>query len=168
MKMKKYVLMVFYLLFCLLTYSEEIVKTTDGRQIILYDDHTWIEKTTDISDEKDIVKLYKDKLRQDIRASDSEIKTACEMLADGWKYTMPRPKSAKAAWGISDGRTTWWNGYWYNEKTQFYSTTTPIKKNSGLYLGDNQNDSNTWRNGGSPRKPDVYMFLLSDSGGPSS
>ena len=80
---------------------------------------------------------------------------------------MPNPKSAKAGWGVSDGRTTWWNGYWYNKMTKLYSDTTPIKKNSGLFIGDNQNSSGTWRNGGSPRGPDVYMFLLSDSGGPN-
>ena len=79
---------------------------------------------------------------------------------------MPIPKSRQAAWENGDGRTTWYNGYWHNIKTNLYSNTTLQKKESGLYLGDNQNSSNTWRNGGSPKKPDIFMFLLSDSGGP--
>jgi hypothetical protein len=88
------------------------------------------------------------------------------MLEQGWKYTMPSPKSTKAAWGVSDGRTTWYNGWWHYSISNGYSDSTPKKSASGLYLGDGQNSSNTWKNGGSPRRPDVYMFLLSKSGGP--
>lgn len=89
------------------------------------------------------------------------------MYEQGWVYTMPKPKSSKAAWDKSDGRTTWYNGWRYNSTTKIYSDTTPKKSNSGIFLRDNQNNSNSWRKGGSPRKPDIYMFLLSKSGGPS-
>jgi hypothetical protein len=148
-------------------YSEEIVKLNDGRKIVLYDDHTWAEiKNETIPNNTDLVEKYRQQLRNGITTSDIDIKIACEMLSQGWKYTMPRPKSTQAAWGNSDGRTTWYNGFWFNSISNLYSVETPTKKNSGLYLGDNQNSSNSWRNGGSPRKPDIYMYLLSDSGGP--
>lgn len=159
--MKKIFSLLLFVL-CLSIFSEEIVKTKDGKQIILYNDHTWAEYTNNTVD----YSLLKKQLRPDIKANEQEINTACEMLSQGWKYTMPRPKSAKAGWGISDGRTTWWYGYWFNSKTNQYSESTPIKKESGLFLGDNQNNAGSWRNGGSPSKPDIYMFLLSDSGGP--
>ena len=165
--MKKWINVLLLVFATFSIYAEEIVTLSDGRKVILFDDHTWIEKNDEVKLKSDVVSQYKDQLRKNIKASDSEIRTACEMLADGWKYTMPNPKSAKAGWGVSDGRTTWWNGYWYNEKTKLYSDTTPVKKNSGLYIGDNQNSSGTWRNGGSPRRPDVYMFLLSEYGGPN-
>ena len=156
----------FFLLVCSL-FSEEIVTRADGTKVILFDDHTWANQSIgEISDPNSILKQYKSFLRKGIAASDSDIQIACEMYSQGWKYSMPRPKSSQAAWGYGDGRTTWYNGYWFNSKTNLYSDTTPVKKESGLYLGDNQNSSNTWRNGGSPRKPDVYMFLLSESGGP--
>jgi hypothetical protein len=165
--MKRILSLVFLLSIVIAGYSEDIVSTVDGRKIILFDDHTWKEIKNDTKEKVDIVLQYKDKLRKNIKATDIEIKTACEMLSDGWVYTMPKPKSAKAAWGISDGRTTWWYGFWYNEKTQLYSDSTPLKKSSGIYLGDNQNNSGSWKNGGSPKTPDIFMYLLSDSGGPN-
>jgi hypothetical protein len=164
--MIKKIFLLLFIAFSMFVYAEEIVTTSDGRQIILFDDNTWAEKANETGSQIDVVSKFKNKLRKNIEATDIEVKIACEMMADGWKYTMPRPKSAKAGWGISDGRTTWWNGYWYNDKTKLYSEATPVKKSSGLFLGDNQNNSGTWRNGGSPQIPDVYMFLLSDFGGP--
>ena len=162
--MKRLIVVAITLLLCFSAFSEEIITTKDGRTIILFDDHTWAEKE---NTSPNIVELYKSQLRKNIKATDQEILVACEMLAQGWKYTMPSPKSAKAAWGVSDGRTTWWYGYWYNAKTKAYSATTPKKTESGVYLGDNQNNVGSWRNGGSPARPDVYMFLLSEHGGPS-
>ena len=121
--MKKIILLIITLV-CLSLNSEEIVKTKDGKEIILYDDHTWIEnKKVDNDYEK-----YLSQLRSGISASAQERVIACEMLSQGWKYTMPRPKSAQASWGNSDGRTTWWNGYWYNSQTDLYSNATPQKK----------------------------------------
>lgn len=87
------------------------------------------------------------------------------MYLQGWRYTMPRPKSAKAAWGKSDGRTTWWYGNWYNNNTNKYSNKTPKKQSSGYYEGDRQNNKGSWRNGGSPGYPSKLEWLLSSSGG---
>ncbi len=159
--MKK-VLIIFFTVISFFAFSEEIVTSKNGNKIILYDDHTWAEYKTGSVDYSSL----KEQLRSGRKSTEQEIGTACEMLSQGWKYTMPRPKSAKAGWGISDGRTTWWYGYWYNSKTSQYSRTTPEKSASGLYLGDNRNNAGSWRNGGSPSEPDIYMFLLSDSGGP--
>jgi len=148
--------------------AEQLVTTNDGRTIVLYDDHTWAEspkaKTDDMGS---LVTLYKPKLRRGTAATDAEILAACELLSQGWTYHMPHPKSPQAAWGNGDRRTTWFNGWWYNDKTKLYSDTTPAKSASGLYLGDNQNSADTWRRGGSPAMPDVYMFLLSPDGGPT-
>jgi len=159
--MKK-LFVIFLTLISISVFAEEIVTSKNGNKIILYDDHTWAEYKTDTVNYDNL----KNQLRAGRNATEKEIKTACEMLSQGWKYTMPRPKSAKAGWGISDGRTTWWYGYWYNSKTSQYSQITPKQTKSGLYLGDNQNKIGSWRNGGSPAEPDIYMFLLSDVGGP--
>jgi hypothetical protein len=107
-----------------------------------------------------------DFLRQGVDATPEQIAVAVEMYNQGWRYTMPRPKSAQAAWGNSNGQTTWYNGYWKNEKTGAYSSGTPRKNEAGEYVGDGRDQSGTWRRGGSPGRPDVYMFLLSRSGGP--
>jgi hypothetical protein len=150
-------------------FAEQIVTLEDGKRVILFDDFTWryFEQEPAAVDYSKIrageIPPY---LRRGIKATPEEIGAAIEMYNQGWRYTMPHPKSAQAAWGNSDGRTTWWYGWWSNEKTGLYSHTTPRKSSSGLYLGDNQNNSGRWRNGGSRDWPDVYMFLLSKNGGP--
>jgi len=164
---KKPIIIALVLLLCFQLAAQEIATTADGRKVILYENHTWEEKREEIKPKQESLEIYKQQLRLNNRATESEIIIACEMIYQGWKYTMPMPKSAKAAWGISDGRTTWWNGYWYNSKTKEYSSITPRKNEKGTYIGDKQNQANTWRNGGSPSRPDIYMYLLSDSGGPS-
>lgn len=148
-----------------LLFSDEVITRTNGTKIVLYDNFTWapvIEQNGN-----DVVSAYRKHLRQGISASDEQLKIACEMYAQGWRYSMPNPKSKQASWGNSDGRTTWYNGYWHNETTDAYSVKTPLKTSGGTYAGDNQNQSGTWSNGGSPQKPDVYMYLLSPSGGPA-
>jgi len=147
--------------------AQDIATTNDGRQIILNSDHTWKDVTKVEVNNIENLSIYRKELRPNIKASEYDILIACELLSQGWKYIMPIPKSAKAAWGISDGRTTWWNGYWYNSKTKEYSSKNPIKNSKGIYVGDDNNQANTWRNGGSPLKPDTIMYLLSDNGGPS-
>ena len=163
--MKK-ILLICFLFIITSLYAEEIVDLKDGSKAVLYDDHTWAKVEVNNSTPQDILNKNKSHLRNGIQASNNEIQSACEMYDQGWRYTMPRPKSAQAAWGNSDGRTTCYSGWWYNSKTNHYSHTTPKKSSNGLFLGDNQNNSHTWRRGGSPRKPDVYMFLLSQNGGP--
>ena len=164
---RKYIFIVFLLLLCFHIFPQEIVTTADGKKVILYQNHTWEEKREEIKPEEKNFEIYKKQLRPNSNATEEEIITACEMLSQGWKYTMPIPKSEKASWGVSDGRTTWWNGYWYNGKIKEYSSITPKKNESGIYIGDKQNQANTWRNGGSPSRPNIYMYLLSISGGPS-
>ena len=147
--------------------AEQIATTKDGKEVILFDDHTWQYKSNTGQEKEDVVAKYAQYLRKGVEASQAETKTACEMYAEGWRYTMPVPKSPKAAWGVTDGRTTWWNGWWYNENTKQYSCATPKKTKNGIYTGDNQNQSNTWRNGGAPSYPDISMRLLSKTGGPN-
>lgn len=161
-------LFIFMFMFVLLVniYAEQTVTLNDGSKAILYDDYTWVKVSKNINSNEDLVKKNKKYLRANIKASEKEIEFACAMYEQGWSYTMPSPKSAKAAWGVKDGRTTWYNGWWYNSKTKAYSSSTPKKAKTSLFLGDNQNTKNTWRNGGSPSTPDVYMYLLSKSGGP--
>jgi hypothetical protein len=169
--MKKFALL-FVLLIAIIgtSFTEEILTLSNGKQIIVYDDFTWNYLESDFNSDIDYSAIQDNQipnyLRQGIQANRDEIIQAIQMYEQGWRYTMPLPKSAQAAWGNSDRRTTWYNGWWYNEITGHYSSTTPEISNSGLYLGDRQNESNTWRHGGCPHSPDVYMWLLSTSGGP--
>ena len=102
-------------------------------------------------------------LRQGVSADQATIQVASEMQTQDWVYVMPQPKSPKAAWGIRDGRTTWWVGYWVNESTSETSATKPMLI-KGKYTGDNDG-SRSWRRGGSPGTPAVIEWLLSQSGG---
>ena len=101
-------------------------------------------------------------LRSGVNASAADIELASKLKSLGWEYTMPRPKSAQASWGNSDGRTTWWNGYWVNRKTNRYSLTTPSSSNE--YKGDGI-ENRGWRRGGAPRRPTMIQWLCSTSGG---
>src|SRR5262245_34346531 len=98
--------------------AEEIATTSDGRQVVLFEDHTWkpLESTS-----ADDVTAARKTLRPGAKATAAETQTAAEMRAQGWSYTMPQPKSAQARWGNRDGRTTWFNGFWQNTKTGHYS-----------------------------------------------
>lgn len=102
-------------------------------------------------------------LRSGIKVDQQTIKTALAMQEQGWEYVMPSPKSPQAAWGNTDGRTTWYVGYWQNSKTGENSNATPQLK-SGKYVGDGAGGSG-WRRGGSPSAPTKLQWLLSTSGG---
>ncbi len=102
-------------------------------------------------------------LRGGIKVDQETISIALEMQKQGWVYVMPIPKSKQARWGNTDGRTTWWKGYWHNKKTDQYSSTRPNPKN-GVYVGYNTGRPG-WRRGGSPGKPTKLEWLLSKSGG---
>lgn len=148
--------------------KDQIIQLENGKQVVLHDDFTWEYIETpkydfDFSVIKDNV--IPDFLRQGITVDAETIKTAVEMYLQGWRYTMPKPKSAQAAWGNFDGRTTWYYGYWYNVETKAYSKEIPTKKSNGYYYGDNQNMQYYWRNGGSPRFPNKLEWLLSSGGG---
>jgi hypothetical protein len=103
-------------------------------------------------------------LRQGVECDTATIATAVEMVSQGWVYIMPQPKSAKAAWGNRDGRTTWFVGYWTNSKTKQTSAATPTRNKDGKYVGDD-NGHRGWRRGGSPRSPTMIEWLCSKSGG---
>jgi hypothetical protein len=76
-----------------------------------------------------------DFLRQGVDATPEQIAMAVEMYNQGWRYTMPTPKSAQAEWGNTDRKTRWNEGGWRNEKTGAYSYGTPKKDNTGRYTG---------------------------------
>jgi hypothetical protein len=149
--------------------SEQIITLSDGRKAILYDDFTW-KYFDQVQYQFDFSTLRPDTLpsflRQGTQVDVATQTTAVEMYLQGWRYTMPSPKSAQAGWGNTDGRTTWWNGYWLNSSTVpvQVSATQPQKKENGLYYGDGQ-DPRGWRNGGSPRCPTKLEWLLSSGGG---
>jgi hypothetical protein len=102
-------------------------------------------------------------LRGGIQADNATIQKALEIKKQGWTYIMPKPKSPQAAWGNRDGRTTWWVGYWINEKTSETSSTEPVLTNS-KYIGDSRG-SLGWRRGGTPPPPTKIEWLLSKEGG---
>ena len=91
-----------------------------------------------------------DGLRGKVSVSKKTYQKALDMRADGWVYIMPQPKSPQASWGNGDGRTTWWFGYWTNEKTGETSSETP-KLRGNRYVGDGE--GRDWRRGGSPGCP---------------
>ncbi len=148
--------------------EDQTVTLPDGNQVILHDDFTWehFEKQTNVIDTSQIrdngIPAF---LRRGIRVDRETIAAAVELYSQGWKYTMPRPKSKQAAWGNTDGRTTWWNGYWTNERTSSLSMTDPRRRANGIYYGDAQDLRYTWRNGGSPQMPTKLEWLFSESGG---
>lgn len=102
-------------------------------------------------------------LRPGREASDADLATATRLVARGWRYVMPRPKSSKAAWGNPDQRTTWWAGYWTNVSTGRASTTRPSEEDD--YRGDGVEPG--WRRGGAPETPTDLQWLCSRSGGPT-
>lgn len=92
------------------------------------------------------------------------LQTALELKHAGWTYVMPKPKSAQAAWGNRDGRTTWYVGYWTNVKTRSTSSLQPIKNNNAQWVGDDRGLAAS-RRGGSPPPPTQIEWLCSTSGG---
>jgi len=170
--MKKYIgisLIIALLLIQSLSFAEDIKLLTKGEKIvILHDDYTW-EYEKPITYDFDFSTIKDNKipsfLRQGISANKATIITAVKMYLQGWRYTMPEPKSAQAAWGNYDGRTTWFYGYWHNIKIEAVSSSTPILKSNGRFVGDGQDQRNYYRNGGSPRWPTKIEWLLSESGG---
>ena len=85
---------------------------------------------------------------------------AAELRAAGWTYILPEPKSKAAKWGNTDTRTTWFPGYWKNEKTNATSVSQPKKPG---FAGDAQ-DKPAWRAGGSPGPVTWVEWLCSKEG----
>jgi hypothetical protein len=148
--------------------KDQIVQLNNGKKVVLHDDKTWeyhkeLTYNFNFSDLKDntIPKF----LRKGISVNKSTLTIAVKLYLQGWRYVMPSPKSKQASWGNHDGRTTWWKGYWYNNKTNKYSKTTPQVQSNGYYYGDHQNEKGYWRRGGSPSTPTKINWLLSSYGG---
>lgn len=148
--------------------QDQIISLPNGKRAVLHSDKTW-DLFEGISYDYDFTKLtdnhVPDFLRQGINVDKQTLKVAVEMYLQGWRYSMPNPKSTQATWGNGDGRTTWWKGYWYNNKNNKYSKKTPKKQSNGYYYGDDQNNKGYWSNGGSPSYPSKIDWLLSSSGG---
>lgn len=167
--MKTHICTFFLIIFsiCNLQAQDQIVTLSNGKKVILHSDYTW-EYQKRLQYNFDFSSLGNNKipkfLRQGINVRKSTLVIATEMYLQGWRYTMPSPKSSKAYWGNGDGRTTWYNGYWFNNKAKKYSGITPSKHKDGYYYGDNQNNKG-WRNGGSPSYPTKIEWLLSSYGG---
>jgi hypothetical protein len=167
--LKYYAVALFVLLASINSYpQDQIINLSNGKKVVLHADHTW-NYYEDISYKFDFSNLRDNKipsfLRQGISVNKNALKIAVEMYLQGWRYTMPVPKSNQARWGNYDGRTTWWMGYWYNKKTHRYSESTPEKQSNGYYYGDDQNQKGYWRRGGSPSYPTKIEWLLSSYGG---
>ena len=92
------------------------------------------------------------------------LQKALELKRAGWTYVMPQPRDARARWGNDDGRTTWWIGYWTNERNQMTSASQPQRNGSGQWVGDGKG-IRSWRRGGSPLAPTKIEWLCSRSGG---
>lgn len=92
------------------------------------------------------------------------IDKALELKRAGWTYAMPQPRDARARWGNSDDRTTWWVGYWTNERNHTTSASQPQRNASNQWVGDGKG-IRTWRRGGSPVAPTKIEWLCSTSGG---
>lgn len=104
-------------------------------------------------------------LRPGIVCDEATTAIASALASQGWVYVMPQPKSAQAAWGNRDGRTTWWLGYWQNTKTGATSVKQPTKGTGDNYTGDGQAGKGVWRRGGSPPLPSKVEWLCSKNGG---
>jgi len=148
--------------------QDQVVSLANGRKIVVHANKTW-DYFKGINYDFDFSKLENnqipDFLRTGISVDRQTLVTAVKMYLQGWRYTMPSPKSSQAYWGNHDGRTTWWKGYWYNNKTGKYSRQRPSEQTDGYFYGDHQNDKDYWRNGGSPSRPSKIDWLLSSSGG---
>lgn len=99
--------------------QDRIETLSNGKKIILHSDYTWeyqkaFEYNFDFSTiENNQIPNF---LRQGISVNKKTLQKAIEIYLQGWKYTMPIPKSSKAYWGNNDGRTTWYKGYWHNRE----------------------------------------------------
>ena len=95
------------------------------------------------------------------QAPATDVATATKLVAAGWRYVMPEPKSKAAKWGNKDTRTTWFPGYWKNASG---ATSVTQPSESEKFAGDGAAKP-AWRDGGSPKTPTWVEWLSSESGG---
>jgi hypothetical protein len=95
------------------------------------------------------------------QAPAADIAASKALVAAGWRYVMPEPKSKAAKWGNKDTRTTWWPGYW---KSASGATSVAQPTAADGFKGDGAAKP-AWRDGGSPGTPTWVEWLCSESGG---
>ncbi|MCE2884624.1 MAG: endonuclease/exonuclease/phosphatase family protein [Planctomycetaceae bacterium] len=95
------------------------------------------------------------------QAPAADVAAATKLVAAGWRYVMPEPKSKAAKWGNKDTRTTWWPGYWKNASG---ATSVAQPAEADKFAGDGAAKPG-WKDGGSPKTPTWVEWLCSESGG---
>jgi hypothetical protein len=95
------------------------------------------------------------------QAPAADVAASKALVAAGWRYVMPEPKSKAAKWGNKDTRTTWFPGYW---KSASGATSVAQPSASDGFKGDGAAKP-AWRDGGSPNAPTWIEWLCSESGG---
>ena len=102
-------------------------------------------------------------------ASAADMELARALLAAGWTYIMPEPKSKTAKWENSDTRSTWYAGYWKNSATGATCAAQPQESKHFAAEGEavvlGKNGKPPWAKGGAPRAPTIVEWLCSQSGG---
>ncbi len=95
------------------------------------------------------------------QAPAADVALSKALVAAGWRYVMPEPKSKAAKWGYKDTRTTWFPGYWKNASG---ATSVAQPSAADQFKGDGAAKP-AWRDGGSPNAPTWIEWLCSESGG---
>lgn len=140
-------------------FAETTAITESGEKIVLFKDGTYRKNNQPKVDSA--LRSRIEQIGSKHSASANDIEEACSLAAQGWCYVLPQPKSRQAAWGNSDGRTTWWYGYWKNNDTNEYSSKKPELGQSGIWIGDGQKLMGYYRRGGSPSYPTKVELMLS-------
>ena len=141
-------------------FAETAATTESGEKVILFPDGTYRKNIQPKIDDK--LQLRIKQIGNKHSASDNDSNEAYSLASQGWRYVLPQPKSNQAAWGNSDGRTTWWYGYWENIETNEYSSKKPQFGQSGIWVGDGQNQKGYYRRGGSPTYPSKVELILNE------
>jgi len=141
--------------------AQAIAITPAGDTVYLHNDGSYQKKARP---QKEDVRLKSNikSLGKKYSASNRELEESFSLAVQGWRYTLPQPKSSQAAWGNNDGRTTWWYGYWKNSLTGKHSSTKPSLSKAGVWIGNDQNMAGYYRRGGSPAYPNKVELILSE------
>jgi hypothetical protein len=95
------------------------------------------------------------------QAPAADVAASKALVAAGWRYVMPEPKSKAAKWGTKDTRTTWFPGYWKNAS----GATSVVQPSAADQFKGDGAAKPAWRDGGSPNAPTWIEWLCSESGG---
>lgn len=140
-------------------FAQTTAVTESGDKVVLFKDGTYRKNNQPKVDNE--LKSRIKQIGNQYSASENDTEEAYLLAAQGWRYTLPQPKSRQAAWGNSDGRTTWWYGYWENIDTNEYSSKIPKIGQAGIFIGDGQKLKGYYRNGGSPSYPTKIETIFS-------